>query len=153
MIESVAQEKFYKYVRHDSLHLVVPKDPKASRAGSSAAPARTTRSGGASFASNTNNGFLKMFRGIFAMCQCTDQLLDVMEQRLQIVMRNQEIIHSQWDEPLMEFPDVPVVPPVPDPYTSLALAELATFGIGPAHVSDDDDEEQASDDVETKDDE
>jgi hypothetical protein len=53
----------------------------------------------------------------------------------------------------MEFPDVPVVPPVPDPYTSLALAELATFGIGPAHVSDDDDEEQASDDVETKDDE
>jgi hypothetical protein len=38
MIESVAQEKFYKDVCHDSLCPTVPKDPRASRAGSSAAP-------------------------------------------------------------------------------------------------------------------
>jgi hypothetical protein len=31
-----------------------------------------TRSGGASSASSTNNGFLKMFRCIIAMCQRTD---------------------------------------------------------------------------------
>jgi hypothetical protein len=51
MIESVAHEKFYKDVRHDSLCPTVPKDPRASHAGSSAAPAAasscTTRSGGA----------------------------------------------------------------------------------------------------------
>jgi hypothetical protein len=65
---------------------------------------------------------------------------------------NQEIIHSQRDKPLLEFPDVPIFPPIPDPYASLTLAELAAFGIGLAHVSDDDNEEQASDDEETEDD-
>jgi hypothetical protein len=47
MIESVAKEKFYKDVHHDSLCPAVPKDPRASHAGSAAAPSRTTRSGGA----------------------------------------------------------------------------------------------------------
>jgi hypothetical protein len=80
--------------------------------------------------------------------------LDVMEQRLQIVRHNQKIIHSQRDKPLLEFSDIPIFPLVHDPYTSLTPAELATFGIGPAHVSDDDnDEEQADDDEETEDDE
>jgi hypothetical protein len=92
MIEIVTKEKFYKDSRHDPLCPVVPKDPKASHAGSStapvAAPSHTTRSGGASSASSTNNGFSKMFRGISAMCQRMDQRLDVMEQRLQIVRRN-----------------------------------------------------------------
>jgi hypothetical protein len=37
MIESVAQEKFYKDVCHDSFRPAVPKDPRASRASSSAA--------------------------------------------------------------------------------------------------------------------
>jgi hypothetical protein len=77
-----------------------------------------------------------------------------MDQRLQIVWCNQEIIHSQRDEPLQEFPDVPVFPPVPDPSGSLTPAELAAFGIGPAHVSsDDNDEAQADDDEEMEDDE
>jgi hypothetical protein len=66
---------------------------------------------------------------------------------------NQETIHSQRDEPLQVFPDIPVFLPVPDPYTSLTPAELATFGIGPTHVSNGDDEEQASDNEETEDDE
>jgi hypothetical protein len=70
------------------------------------------------------------------------------------VWRNQEIIHSQRDEPLQEFPDVLVFPPIPDPYGSLTPAELAAFGIGPACVSsDNDDEVQADDDKETEDDE
>jgi hypothetical protein len=64
MIESVAQEKFYKDVRHDSLRPIVSKDTRASRAGSSAAPAaapsRTTHSGGAPFAPATNSSILKM---------------------------------------------------------------------------------------------
>ena len=51
MIESVAQEKFYKDVRHDPLRPAVPRDPRASRAGFStapaAAPSHTTRGGGA----------------------------------------------------------------------------------------------------------
>jgi hypothetical protein len=65
---------------------------------------------------------------------------------------NQEIIHSQQDEPLQEFPDVPVFPPVPDPYGSLTPTELVAFGIGPACVSlDDDDEAQADDNEETED--
>jgi hypothetical protein len=82
-------------MHHDSLRLVVPKDPRASRAGSSsaAAPSRTTRSGGAPSAPATNSGILKMLWGIFATYQCTNQRLDVMDQRLQIVRRNQEIIH------------------------------------------------------------
>jgi hypothetical protein len=50
-IEFVAQEKFYKDVCHDSLYPIVPKDPRASHAGSSvappAAPSSTTHSGGA----------------------------------------------------------------------------------------------------------
>jgi hypothetical protein len=77
-----------------------------------------------------------------------------MDQCLQIVRRNQEIIHSQWDELLQEFFDVPVFPSVPDPYSSLTPVELAGFGISPACVSsDDDDETQADDDEETEDDE
>jgi hypothetical protein len=76
MIESVAHEKFYKVVRHDSLCPSVSKDPRASHAGSStahaAAPSRTTRSGGAPFAPATNSGILKMLWGIFATCRCTD---------------------------------------------------------------------------------
>jgi hypothetical protein len=98
MIESVAQEKFYKGVRHDSLRPTVPKDPRASSAGSSTAPAvalsGTTHSGGASSAPATNSGILKMLQGIFATCRRTDQRLDVMDQRLKIVRCNQEIIHS-----------------------------------------------------------
>jgi hypothetical protein len=77
-----------------------------------------------------------------------------MEQHLQIVRRNQEIIHRQRNEPLQEFPDIPVFPPIPNPYGSLTPAELAAFGIVPARVSfDDDDEAQADDDEEMEDDE
>jgi hypothetical protein len=122
-IEMVTKEKFYKDSRHDPLHPALPKDPRASHVGSSAAPApHTTRNGGASSTSSTNSGFLKMFRGIFAMYRHSNQCLDVMEQRLQIVRCNQEIIHSQWDEQFQEFSDVPVFPPVPDPYASLTPA-------------------------------
>jgi hypothetical protein len=154
MIESVAQEKLYKDVRHDSLCPAVPRDPRASRASSSASPSRTTRSGGAPSTPATNSGILKMLQGIFATCRCTDQRLDVMDQRLQIVRCNQEIIHSQRDEPLQEFPDIPIFSPVLDPYSLLTPTELAAFGIGPARVSsDDDDEAQAEDDEETEDDE
>jgi hypothetical protein len=154
MIESTAQEKFYKDVHHDSLHSAVPKDPRASRAGSSPAPSHTTRSGGAPSAPATNSVILKMLWGIFATCRCTDQRLDVMDQRLQIVRCNQEIIHSQWDEPLQEFPDDPVFPPVPNPYGSLTSTELAAFGNGSAHVSsNDNDEVQADNDDEMEDNE
>jgi hypothetical protein len=100
-----------------------------------------------------------MFQGIFATCRHSNQRLDVILQHMEIVRRNQEIIHNQRDEPLQEFPDVPVFPPVPDPYASLTPAELAAFGIGPSHPptgydDDDDDEEDTSDnDEETEDDE
>jgi hypothetical protein len=145
MIESMAHEKFYKDVCHDSLCPAVPMDLRASHAGSSAAfaaaPSCTTRSGGAPSAPATNSGILKMLWGIFTTCWHTDQCLDVMDQHLQIVQRNQEIIHSQWDEPLQEFPDVPIFLLIPDPYGSLTPTELATFGIGPARVSSDDDDE------------
>jgi hypothetical protein len=77
-----------------------------------------------------------------------------MDQRLLIVRCNQEIIHSQRDEPLQEFLDVPIFPLVLDPYGSLTPTKLASFGIGPTHVSsDDDDEAQVNDDEETEDDE
>jgi hypothetical protein len=67
---------------------------------------------------------------------------------------NQEIIHSQRDELLQEFPDVSVFPPVPDPYGSLTPAELAAFDIGPARASlDDDDEAQDYNKEEMEDDE
>jgi hypothetical protein len=82
MIESVAQEKFYKDVRHDSLRPAVPKDPMASRAGSSATPSRTTHSGGAPSATAPNSGILKMFWGIFTTCRRTDQHLNVRDPRL-----------------------------------------------------------------------
>jgi hypothetical protein len=53
MIEMVTKEEFYKDTRHDPLGPVVPKDPRASRAGSSAAaPSRTTHIGGASSTSS-----------------------------------------------------------------------------------------------------
>jgi hypothetical protein len=158
MIVSVVQEKFYKDVCHDSLRPAVPKDPRASCVGSSiapaAAPSHTTHSSGAPSTHAPNSDILKMLRGIFATWQCTDKCLDVMDQCLQIVWCNQEIIHSKRDEPLQEFPDVPVFPPILDPYGSLTHAELADFGIGLARVSsDDDDEAQADDDEETEDEE
>jgi hypothetical protein len=98
MIEVVAHEKFYKNVRHDWLHPVVPKDPRTHRASSStptATPSRATHSGSASSAPSVNSDILKMLCGIFATCQRTDQRMNVMDQCLQIVRRNQEIIHSQ----------------------------------------------------------
>jgi hypothetical protein len=136
---------------------VVSKDPRSCRTSPppDVAPTRTTHSGGASSSSNANSGFFKMFWGIFAMCHHTDQCMDVMETRLDIVRRNQEIIHSQRDEPLIEFLDMHIYPPVPNPYASLTPAELATFGIGPSHapIDYDDDEEAANNDEETEDDE
>jgi hypothetical protein len=79
MIKSVAQEKFYKDVRHDSLRPAVPKDLRTSRAGSSssttAAPSRTTRSGGSLSAPVPSSSILKILWGIFATCRCTDQRL------------------------------------------------------------------------------
>jgi hypothetical protein len=91
------------------------------------------------------------------MCHRTDQCLDVIEQRMEIVCRNQEIIHSQWDEPLLEFPDVHVYPSVTDSYASLTHAELAAFGIDPSYApvgsDDDDDDEEAVNDDEMEDDE
>jgi hypothetical protein len=85
----VTMEKFYKDLRHDPHCPVVPMDPRTDRASASASAApRTTHSGGASSTSSTNSGFLKIFRGIFVMCQRMDQCLDVTEQRLQIVRRN-----------------------------------------------------------------
>jgi hypothetical protein len=71
-----------------------------------------------------------MLWGMFDTCRWTDQHLDVMDQHLQIVWYNQEIIHSQRDEPLQEFPDVSIFPPVPDPYGSLSPVELAAFRMG-----------------------
>jgi hypothetical protein len=69
MIEVVTKEKFYKDSKHDPLRPVVPKDLRTSRASASASAApRTTHNGGASSTSSTNSSFLKMFRGIFAMC-------------------------------------------------------------------------------------
>jgi hypothetical protein len=82
MIETVAQEKFYKDVHHDSLCLAVPKDPRAPRAGSStatASPSRTTHSGGASSAPSANSNILKMLWGIFATCRRMDQCMDVLD--------------------------------------------------------------------------
>jgi hypothetical protein len=132
-------------VHYDSLRPAVPKDPRTSRAGSSAAPATapslTTRSGGSPSALSPNSSILKMLRCIFATSWRTDQCLDVMDQRLQIVRRNQEIIHSQRDELLQEFPDIPILSPVPDPYGSLIPAELVAFGIGPTHASSNNDDE------------
>jgi hypothetical protein len=75
---------------------------------------------------------------------------------MEIVRLNQEIIHSQRDEPFQEFPNVPVFPLIPDPYASLTPVELAAFGIGPSHAParyDDDDEEASDDDEENEDDE
>jgi hypothetical protein len=90
------------------------------------------------------------------MCCRTDQCLDVLEQQMRISRRNMEIIHSQRDELLLEFPDVPVFPPVEDPYTSLTPAELAAFGVGPSRALasyNDDEEEAVDDEEEMKDDE
>jgi hypothetical protein len=61
MIEVVTKEKFYKDSKHEPLHSEVPKDLRTHRVSSLAPVApRTTHNGGASSASNTNNGILKM---------------------------------------------------------------------------------------------
>jgi hypothetical protein len=75
MIEVVAHERFYKDVAHEPLRPVVPKDLRTHHATSSTlavAPSHTTCSGGASSASSSNTGFLKIFRGIFTMCHHTN---------------------------------------------------------------------------------
>jgi hypothetical protein len=161
MIEVVAHERFYKDAAHEPLHPVVLKGLAHRHISPppDVAPTHTTHHGGASSSSSSSiSNFLKMFRGIFAMCHRTDQCMDVIERYLNIVHCNQGIIHSQRDEPLIEFPDELIYPPVSDPYTSRTPAELAAFGIDPSHVpvgsdDDDDDEEAANDDEETKDNE
>jgi hypothetical protein len=160
MIEVVAHERLYKDVAHEPLHTTVLKPPVRHHTSPplDVAPARTTHSGGASSPSS-NSSFLKIFRGIFAMCRCTYQCMDVIEHCINILYRNQEIIHNQRNDPLIEFLEEPVYPPIPSPYALLTLAELAAFGIGPSHAptvdnyGDDNDEEEANDDKEIEDDE
>jgi hypothetical protein len=53
------------------------------------------------------------------MCHRTDQCMDIHEHRTDILQWNQDIIHSQRDDPLSEFPEAPIYPPVPDPYALL----------------------------------
>jgi hypothetical protein len=78
---------------------------------------------------------------------------------MEIVHRNQEIINSRRDEPLLEFLNMPIYSPVIDPYALLTPAELAAFSVGPSYAPDgsvddnSDDEEEANDDEETEDDE
>jgi hypothetical protein len=82
MIEVVAHEKFYKDVAHEPLCPTVPKDPRTQCTASpppAMTPSHTTRSGGASSSSSANSSFLKIFRGIFAMCHRTEQHTDVTE--------------------------------------------------------------------------
>jgi hypothetical protein len=81
MIEVVAHEKFYTDVAHEPLRPTVSKDPRTCRTSlpPDVAPSRNTHSGGGSSSFSTNSGILKMFSGIFAMCHCTDQHMDVME--------------------------------------------------------------------------
>jgi hypothetical protein len=156
MIEVVAHEKFYKDAAHEPLRPVVPNGPAHHNISppSDVAPAHSGHHGGASFSSSSNSGFLKMFQSIFAMCRRTDQRMDVMAHRLDIVHRSQDIFHSQWDETLIEFPHEPIYPPVPNPYALLTPSELAAFGIGPSHAPagnddyDDGDEEVANNDEE-----
>jgi hypothetical protein len=118
MIDVVAHERFYKDVEHEPLYPAIPKDPRSHRTSPppNVAPTHTSGSGGASSSYSTKFGFLKIFWGIFAMCHRIDQRMDVMETRLDIVRRNQEIIHSQRDESLFEFPDVLVYLPPPPLY-------------------------------------
>jgi hypothetical protein len=55
MIEVVAHKKFYKDVKHASLRLAVPKEPRTHCSSSSTpavAPAHTTHTGGAFFSSS-----------------------------------------------------------------------------------------------------
>jgi hypothetical protein len=162
MIEVVALEKFYKDVALELLHPTVSKDLRSRRTSSpppTVALTRTTHSDGVPSSSISNSDFLKMFRGIFAMCHHTDQHMDVMEQHVEIIRCNHEIIHSQQDDLFLEFPDVPVYPHIPDPYASLTPAELIALGVGPSYApacsddNNDDDEEEANDDEETEDDE
>jgi hypothetical protein len=97
MIETVTHERFSKDVSHDLLCPAIPKDPRLHHGASPplvVTPSRTTHSGGAS-SSSANSDFLKMFKGIFARCHCTDQRMDVMEQCIHIVRCNYEIIHSK----------------------------------------------------------
>jgi hypothetical protein len=138
MIETVAHERFYKYVAHEPLRPAVLKGlahRHTSPPPPDVTPTHTTYNGGASFSSSSNSGFLKMSWGIFAMCHRTDQRMDVMERRMDIIHRNQEILQSQRDEPLIEFSDEPVYPPVPNPYASLTLVELAAFWYRPLPCS------------------
>jgi hypothetical protein len=82
MIDVVTKEKFYKDVAHEPLRPTVPKDPRTHHASSStpaAAPSHITHSGGASFTPSVNSIFMKMFRGILAMCRCMDHRMNVME--------------------------------------------------------------------------
>jgi hypothetical protein len=154
MIEVVAHERFYKDATHEPLRPAVLKGPARCHIypPPDVASTLTARHGDASSSTSSNSDFLKMFRGIFAMCHCTDQCIDVMEHRLDIVHYNQDIIHSQRNELLIEFPDEPIYPLVPNPYASLTPAELVTFSIGPSHApagsdnNDDGDEEAANND-------
>jgi hypothetical protein len=125
MIETVDHERFYKDVAHEPLRPAIPK-ALARRHTSpplDVAPPHATRSGGtSSSSSSSNSGFLKMFQGIFAMCHCIDQRMDVMDCRIDILCWNQEIIHSQRDEQLIEFPEKLAYPPILNSYASLTLA-------------------------------
>jgi hypothetical protein len=162
MIEVMAHERLYKDAAHEPLCTAVPKGPARRHTSPppDVAPTRTNHSGGASSSSSSNSSFLKMFYGIFTMCCCIDQRMNVIECRIDIIRRNQEIIHSQRDESLIEFLDEPIYPLVLDPYASLTSGELAAFGIGPSRApiagsnnDDDGDEEAANDDEEMEDNE
>jgi hypothetical protein len=89
MIETVAHERFYKDVAHEPLHPALPKLPICHHTSPlDVVPSHSTRSSGASSSSSANFGILKMFWGIFTMCHHTDQRMDVLEHRTNILRRN-----------------------------------------------------------------
>jgi hypothetical protein len=95
MIEVLAHERFYKDAAHEPLRPVVSKGPAHRHISpQDVAPTHTAHSGRASNSSSSNSNFLKMFQGIFSMCRRTDQHIDVMDRRIDILQRNQKIIHS-----------------------------------------------------------
>ena len=144
MIEHVSKRTFVKDVVHQDLKPQIPS------AASRPPPTASTSS------STGRSGVLKFLKGIFAMCQRTQDTVDSVRARQNVLLENQCNLHRLTPNApaFVEFAEEPVPPPVADPFSSLTPQEMTYFGF--EAKGDDEEEHDDADndeDVDAEDDE
>jgi hypothetical protein len=85
----------------------------------------------ASSSSLGRSAFFKLFKGLFSICQSNKQSMDVLHERQEVLLENQQNLHykMQVEQPFVEFSPVEALPKLSGPFASLSIAEMVFLGM------------------------